>query len=64
MEKILEGLEKGRTISLYPTGNIYGYSEYYRWDDTKKVVNSRSLWALRNKGIKIDVDIKNQIIKY
>ena len=33
MKKIQEQLEKGRTISQYPTGNVYGYGEYYRWEN-------------------------------
>tara|TARA_R110000751_G_scaffold110844_1_gene208579 strand:+ start:186 stop:383 length:198 start_codon:yes stop_codon:yes gene_type:complete len=65
MDKIKKQLELGRTISQYPTGNSYGYSEYYRWDDTKEVVNSKSVWALKRKGlIPMELPISNQIIKY
>ena len=64
MKKILEELKKGRTISQYPTGNVYGYGEYFRWDDTKVVVNCRSVWALRKKGVEIKIEVKDQVIKY
>ena len=65
MEKIKKGLESGRTISQYPTGNIYGYGEYYRWDDTKEVVNSKSIVALKKRGILPQcLKVSSQIIKY
>tara|TARA_R110002153_G_scaffold7929_4_gene34994 strand:+ start:3078 stop:3275 length:198 start_codon:yes stop_codon:yes gene_type:complete len=65
MEKIKLQLQKGRTISQYPTGNSYGYGEYYRWDDTKEVVNSKSVWGLKKKGfLPMELPISNLIIKY
>jgi HEPN domain-containing protein len=65
MKKILEELKKGRTISQYPTGNVYGYGEYYRWDDTKEVVRSKSVWALKNRGLLPKIlPVSSQIIKY
>ena len=63
MEKIRKELELGRTISQYPTGDTYGYDSMLRWDDTKQVVNSRSVFALQNKGYKINIPIKTQVIK-
>jgi|TARA_R110002051_G_scaffold6097_1_gene29925 HEPN domain-containing protein len=65
MKKIQEELEKGRTISQYPTGNVYGYGEYYRWDDTKEVVRSKSVVALKKRGVLPKVlKVSSQIIKY
>lgn len=65
MKKILEELKKGRTISQYPTGNVYGYGEYYRWDDSKQVVNMKSIVALKKRGILPEVlKVSSQIIKY
>jgi len=65
MIKILEELKKGRTISVYKTGNTYGYDDYYRWDDSKIVVNSKSIQALkRKKLLPSQLKISNQIIKY
>mgnify|MGYP003655824138 FL=1 len=63
MQKIKEQLEKGRTISQYPTGRN-GYSEYFRWDDTLEVVNCKSVWALRRKGFEIKINISDKIVKY
>jgi hypothetical protein len=62
MKKIQEQLEKGRTISQYPTGHA-GYSEYFRWDDTKEVVNCKSIWALKRRGVEINIPISSEIIK-
>tara|TARA_R110002020_G_scaffold240290_2_gene453031 strand:+ start:3743 stop:3940 length:198 start_codon:yes stop_codon:yes gene_type:complete len=65
MKKIQEQLDKGRTISQYPTGNVYGYGEYYRWDDTKEVVNMKSIVALKKRGILPQcLPVSSQIIKY
>tara|TARA_R110000824_G_scaffold382522_1_gene575732 strand:+ start:303 stop:497 length:195 start_codon:yes stop_codon:yes gene_type:complete len=63
MEKIKEGILKGRTISQYPTGQ-YGYTEYFRWDDTLEVVNCKSVWALRKKGFEVPIKISDKIVKY
>jgi len=63
MEKIKKGLESGRTISQYPTGQ-YGYTEYFRWDDTLEVVNCRSVAALRRKGYEVKINISDKIVKY
>jgi hypothetical protein len=63
MKNIQIELLKGRTISQYPTGDNYGYSSYYRWDDTKEVVNSKSIIALNRKNILLNLPISNTIIK-
>tara|TARA_R110002126_G_scaffold31012_2_gene100485 strand:- start:218 stop:409 length:192 start_codon:yes stop_codon:yes gene_type:complete len=63
MDKIKKQLELGRTISQYPTGNSYGYGEYYRWDDTKEVVNSKSICALKRREVEINIPIVSEIIK-
>tara|TARA_R100000742_G_C4276812_1_gene98148 strand:+ start:1310 stop:1501 length:192 start_codon:yes stop_codon:yes gene_type:complete len=63
MKKIQEGLNLGRTISQYPTGNSYGYSSYFRWDDTKEVVNSKSVLALKRRGLEINIPIVSEIVR-
>lgn len=59
---ILDRLAKGKTISQYPTGSTYGYSSMLRWDDSKEVVNCKTVLALQNKGVVINIDIKNEVI--
>jgi hypothetical protein len=55
-------LAKGRTIGQYPTGQ-YGITEMLRFDDTKEVINCKTVMALRDKGLDIKIVIKEQIIK-
>lgn len=55
---VLGELLKGRTFSQYPTGDVKGYDSYYRWDDNKEVIPSRTVIALVNKEIISIEDIK------
>lgn len=65
MKNLLIELNKGRTFSQYPTskGNI---DSYYRFDDTKEVINCKSVLALIRRGILSwdDIIISNEIINY
>jgi|TARA_R110000796_G_scaffold65936_9_gene152115 hypothetical protein len=65
MKKIQEQLEKGRTISQYPTAQVTNprYNYYFRWDDSKLVVNCKSIWALKRRGVEINIPIVSEIIK-
>ena len=65
MEKIQEQLEKGRTISQYPTRQWPHprYNAMYRWDDSKEVVNLKSICALKRRGVEINIPIVSEIIK-
>ena len=66
MEKILEGLKKGRTIGQYDTHGHTHYRNqwYFRWNDNLEVVNAKSLWALKRKGIDVPVSQETKIVKY
>ena len=61
MKKIQEELEKGRTFSQY--NNISGLNKMsnsrYMWDDNKEVINSKSVIALKRKGVINEISIKN-----
>ena len=65
MLEILKQLEKGRTISQYPTHQFTHprYSAMYRWDDSKEVVNCKSICALKRRGVEINIPIVSEIIK-
>ena len=65
MKKIKEQLEKGRTITQYTTALVSSprYNYYFRWDDTKEVVNCKSIWALKRRGVEINIPIVSEIIK-
>jgi len=63
MNNLLKGLENKRTFSQYPTGKK-NITSMYRWDDTKEVINCKSVVALVKKGILkfSDISIKEQIV--
>lgn len=60
--ELYKELAKGRTIGQYPTGQ-YGITEMLRFDDTKEVINCKTVMALKDKGLDIKIVIKEQIIK-
>ena len=55
MKTLLEGLKNGRTFSQYNSENRY------MWDDTKEVINTKSIQAAVRKGHLTwdDIVIKN-----
>ena len=63
MKNLLKQLELGRTFSQYPTDKHL--DSRYRYDDTKEVINAKSVSALIRKGHLSwdDIVIKNEIIK-
>jgi len=64
MKNLLEGLQNGRKFSQYPTGNK-NITSMYRWDDTKEVINCKSVQALVRKKLYSfdDVVISSEIVK-
>jgi len=69
-QKIVNRLAKGDKIGLYPTGDHFGYGEYYRFESDKQVVPSKTFKAMRDKKLITEEHllksgyIMNEIIKY
>jgi len=57
---IVKGLEEGRRISQYPTGKHF--DAMLRWDDTKEVVNVKTVMSLKRKGFELNIEIKEEVV--
>lgn len=61
MKNLIEQLAKGKTFSQY--GFAGDKNCFYRWDDTLEIINTKSVVALRRKGLIGKIQILPNVIK-